>query len=157
MSVVNRIFICRLELWLISNNLCDFVNSTDVIPAIRTDHPAISPNLREIGEAKGPGMWKMNVSLLDEEEYLNYLSVNIPKWKSEWERELADKRFKTISLQEMTESQLSSTKTIGILFVNFSLIVLTSPLQRKKFPIPKASCHYCSRKTRERSHALNGT
>ena len=37
-------------------------------------------------------MWKMNVSLLDDEEYLNYLSVNIPKWKSEGAKELLDKR-----------------------------------------------------------------
>ena len=29
---------CRLGFWLISNNLCDFVHSTDIIAAIRTDH-----------------------------------------------------------------------------------------------------------------------
>lgn len=34
----------------------------------------------------------MNVSLLDDEEHLNYLSFNIPNWKSEGERELSDKR-----------------------------------------------------------------
>ena len=34
----------------------------------------------------------MNVSLLDDEEYLNYLSVNIPKWKSEGGKELSDKQ-----------------------------------------------------------------
>jgi len=34
----------------------------------------------------------MNVSLLSDEEYLNYLNVNIPKWKSVGERELSDKR-----------------------------------------------------------------
>ena len=86
------VILCRLDFWLISNNLCDSVNSTEIIPAIRTDHAAISLSLGEIGEVKGPGMWKMNVSLLDDEEYLNYLSVNIPKWKSEGERELSDKR-----------------------------------------------------------------
>ena len=37
-------------------------------------------------------MWKMNVSLLDDEEHLNYQSFNIPNWKSEGERELSDKR-----------------------------------------------------------------
>ena len=74
-------------LWLISNNFCDFVNSTEIIPAIRTDHGAIRLSLGEIGEAKGPGTWKMNVSLLDDEECLDYLSVNIPKWKLEGEKE----------------------------------------------------------------------
>ena len=37
-------------------------------------------------------MWKMNVLLLDDEEYLSYLNVNIPKWKSEGGKELTDKR-----------------------------------------------------------------
>ena len=40
----------------------------------------------------GPGMWKMNVSLLDDEEHLHYLSFNISNWKSEGERELSDRR-----------------------------------------------------------------
>jgi len=62
------------------------------IREIRTDHAAIRLSLGEIGEAKGPGMWKMNVLLLDDEEYLDYLSVNIPKWKLEGEKELSDKR-----------------------------------------------------------------
>ena len=84
--------LCRLDYWLISNNLCDFVNSTDIIPAIKTDHAAISLVLGEIREVKGPGMWKMNASLLDDEEYLNYLNVNIPQWIAEGEKELSDKR-----------------------------------------------------------------
>ena len=37
-------------------------------------------------------MWKVNVSLLDDEEHLNYLSFNITNSKSEGERELSDKR-----------------------------------------------------------------
>ena len=71
--------LCRLDFWLISNNLCDFVDSTDIIPAIRTDHAAISIVFGRIGEAKGPGMWKMNASLLDDDEYLKYLGANIPR------------------------------------------------------------------------------
>ena len=33
---------CRLDYWLISNNLRDFVELTEIIPAVRTDHDAIS-------------------------------------------------------------------------------------------------------------------
>ena len=33
---------CRLDYWLISNNLSDFVELTEIIPAVRTDHDAIS-------------------------------------------------------------------------------------------------------------------
>ena len=48
-----------------------------------TDHAAITLALGEIGEMKGPGIWKMNVSLLDDENCLNQLTINIPKWKLE--------------------------------------------------------------------------
>ena len=34
----------------------------------------------------------MNVSLLDDENYLEQLWINIPKWKLEGENELSDKR-----------------------------------------------------------------
>ena len=37
-------------------------------------------------------MWKMNASLLDDEEYLKYLGANIPRWTSEGENQLSDKR-----------------------------------------------------------------
>ena len=70
-SQKSPLVLCRLDFWLISNNLCDFVNATEILLAILTDHAAISLCLGEIGEVKGPGMWKLNVSLLDKEEYLN--------------------------------------------------------------------------------------
>ena len=62
------------------------------VPAIRTNHAAITLALRNIGEIKGPGIWKMNVSLLDDENYLEQLRINITKWKQERENELSDKR-----------------------------------------------------------------
>ena len=62
-----RIF-CRLDYWLISNNLQDLVISTDICPAIKTDPAAI---IIEVGlkdnQVKGPGLWKMNCAILEEE------------------------------------------------------------------------------------------
>ena len=84
---------CRLDYWLISNNLQDFVNSTDITPAIKTDHAAIELVLADSNqEAKGPGFWKMNVSLLEDENYLNDLKNNIPQWKTSGTNNLSDKR-----------------------------------------------------------------
>jgi len=43
--------------------LQDFVNSTDITPAIKTDHAAIEITLTDSYQnAKGPGFWKMNLS-----------------------------------------------------------------------------------------------
>ena len=62
------------------------------VPAIHTNHTAITLALSDIGEIKGPGICKMNVSLLDDENYLEQLRINIAKWKLEGENELSDKR-----------------------------------------------------------------
>ena len=80
--------LCRLDFWLISNNLCDFVNVTGILPEIRTNHAAITLALSDIGEIKGPEICKMNVLLLDDENYLELIG----KWKLEGENELSDKR-----------------------------------------------------------------
>ena len=83
---------CRLDYWLISNNLCDYVQSTGITAAVKTDHAAIDLSISDIAdEVKGPGMWKLNVSLLDDEDYLKDLEQNLPKWNQEGE-ELLDKR-----------------------------------------------------------------
>ena len=84
-----------------SGFLADFVHSTDIIPAIKTDHAAISLALGEVGEVKGPGMWKMSVLVLDGEDYLDYLKVNIPKWQSEGEKEMSDKRSVCLGLDKI--------------------------------------------------------
>ena len=71
---------CRLDYWLISNNLCDYVQSTGINPAVKTDHAAIDLCISDIvDEVKGPGMWKLNVSLLDDKDYLKDLEQNVPK------------------------------------------------------------------------------
>ena len=83
---------CRLDYWLISNNLCDYIQSTSIIPALKTDHAAIDLCVSDIGdEVKGPGMWKLNLSLVEDEDYLKDLEQNLPKWKQEGE-EQSDRR-----------------------------------------------------------------
>ena len=47
---------CRLDYWLVSNNLQDFVKSTDTIPAINTDHAVIDlVSTKPDEDTKGPG------------------------------------------------------------------------------------------------------
>ena len=71
----------------------DFVNSTDITPAIKTDHAAIEITLTDSYQnAKGPGFWKMNVSLLDDENYLKDLENKLPQWKITGMNDLSDKR-----------------------------------------------------------------
>ena len=84
---------CRLDYWLISNNLNDLVKSTGIIPAIRTDHDAITLDIEELEtELKGSGYWKMNCSLPVDEEYVNSVAEMIPIWTAEGRKVLSDDR-----------------------------------------------------------------
>ena len=66
--------LCRFNYWLISNNLHDLTTSTDIIPAIKTDHSAISLELNNNdNQIKGPGIWKMNCALLEDDRYVDNL------------------------------------------------------------------------------------
>ena len=89
-------FFCRLDYWLISNNLQDLVISTSIIPAIKTDHSAV---FVEFGtrddqlQMKGSGLWKMNCSILDDEDYIQDITLKIPAWIADGEKASSDNRI----------------------------------------------------------------
>ena len=65
------------------------MKSSDIIPAIRTDHDAISIEISELeNEQKGPGYWKMNRSILKDEEYVNNVTELLPLWTAEGRKKL---------------------------------------------------------------------
>ena len=85
--------LCRLDYWLISNNLQDLITTIEIIPAIKTHHSAISLEFsNSYKDIKGPGFWKMNCSLLDDEDYIREVTAKIPIWLTEGRNELTDNR-----------------------------------------------------------------
>ena len=59
----------RLDFWLISSSVHEEVEDVDIIPAIRTDHSAITMHINGIEETgRGPSFWKFNSSLLEDDE-----------------------------------------------------------------------------------------
>ena len=67
-AAVHRLMQRRLDSWLTSSNLQEEIENVDIVPAIRTDHSAITLNVNGIDEtAKGPSYWKFNSSLLEDE------------------------------------------------------------------------------------------
>ena len=97
---------CRLDYWCISNNLQDWIKSTDIIPAPRTDHSAIMLVVEdnELMHAKGQGFWKMNCAILDDSFYIEEISNLLPKWVTEGQKELSDDR----SVWEWTKFNIRS-------------------------------------------------
>lgn len=85
--------LCRLDYWLISNNLQDSVSVTNIIPAIKTDHAAISLDFNiSRNHIKGPGYWKMNCSLLDDDNYQREVMAKMPVRLAEGRCDLPDHR-----------------------------------------------------------------
>jgi len=67
---------------------------TEIIPAVRTDHDAISLELGKLeDELKGPGNWKKSCSMLDDEDYEEDITRMIPHWIAEGQKEFSDNRM----------------------------------------------------------------
>ena len=83
----------RLGFWLISNSTQEDIFSTDIIPAIKTDHSDITLNFKKIVEHKpGPSYWKFNSSLVDDREYTDFTKNSYPNWLEEC-KDITSKRL----------------------------------------------------------------
>jgi len=85
----SSMILCRLDFWsywLISNNLQHLVTTTDISfqPFKKTDHATISIEF-SISEKhiKGPGHWKMNCSLLVDEDYIRDVTAKMADRRSD--------------------------------------------------------------------------
>ncbi|CAH3142036.1 unnamed protein product, partial [Porites lobata] len=57
------------------------------------NHAAITLELvYKSDDIKGPGIWKMNCSLLDDEDYVNGITERIPIWLAEGRKDLSNCR-----------------------------------------------------------------
>ena len=61
----------RIDFFLVDQNLTRFVKKSDIYPSVAPDHQAIYMSLSWCNETpRGPGLWKFNNTLLDDEQYL---------------------------------------------------------------------------------------
>ena len=72
----------RIDIFLVAQNLTRFVKKSDIYPFVAPDHQLIYMSLLWRNETpRGPGLWKFNNTLLDDEQYLantreTYVSVS---------------------------------------------------------------------------------
>ena len=82
----------RLDFWLISSSIQDDIESTDIIPAIKSDHSAITLSINGIEEQHhGPSFWKFNASLIDDENFVSLIRDKYCTWIEEG-KEIDDPR-----------------------------------------------------------------
>ena len=80
---------------MISDSLNDLVMQVDIQAAsIKTDHSSIILELEDIKEGtRGPGFWKLNISLLARSDYVEMINKEFPNWLKD-AKDLSDKRVK---------------------------------------------------------------
>ena len=77
---------CRLDFFLISKRLNDLTDKCKIVYAPESDHSAILLHIKsvELRQEKGPGFWKFNQSLLQDETYVSELRTEIENFKQKY-------------------------------------------------------------------------
>ena len=61
---------CRLDFFLVSQTLTCNVTNSDILAGFKTDHSLITIKLSLHSNRIGPGFWRLNTSLLEEDGYV---------------------------------------------------------------------------------------
>ena len=68
---------CRLDFFLISNNLCNLISKCNIKPGYKTDHSLVQLNIDNLLLGKGRGYFKINNSILLDVDYQNKIKQSI--------------------------------------------------------------------------------
>ena len=68
---------CHLDFFLISVSLISTTSRADILPGFKTNHSLITLHLTNNTNPRGPGFWKLNTSLLSDEEYIDLIKKTI--------------------------------------------------------------------------------
>lgn len=64
----------RIDYWLISNHLADMTSSSNIIPIALSDHALLTLNVGDQQPRRGPGLWRLDNSLLGDAAYVEEIS-----------------------------------------------------------------------------------
>ena len=69
----------RIDHWLISSQMCNFIKSCEVLPGIKSDHSIVQLILSNTNSKRGRGFWKFNSQLLHDKQYVDNINTLITK------------------------------------------------------------------------------
>ena len=76
---------CRLDFFLISSSIVCDTNLADILPGYKTDHSMIQLTIVLHHNPRGRGLWRLNTSLLKDEEYVEQIKIVIEQTRKEYE------------------------------------------------------------------------
>jgi hypothetical protein len=110
----NPLIQSRLDYWLISDGLQDFIRVCDIQPAFHTDHSSIVLKIESKSSDKhGPSYWKFNDSLCEDSVYVNGLREKNLEWCLKY-NDITDKRlfWELIKFEIRSYTQIFSKKVV---------------------------------------------
>lgn len=60
---------CRLDFFLVSQNLWGVTSNNKILPGYKSDHDIVQTIINTSKETRGPGFWKLNCELLNHPDY----------------------------------------------------------------------------------------
>ena len=84
---------CRLDFFLISSSIVCDTNLADILPGYKTDHSMIQLTIVLHHNPRGRGLWRLNTSLLKDEEYVEQIKIVIEQTRKEYELDDTVNRF----------------------------------------------------------------
>jgi len=69
----------RLDYWLVSDSMQGFITECSISPGIQSDHSSIRITVSHGKSQKGPGLWKFNNLLLEDNNYVTQMKEVITK------------------------------------------------------------------------------
>jgi len=75
-----------LDYFLASQSLANLAKECSIVQAPGSDHCAVKLFIQSdsLNKKAGPGFWKFNSSLLEDEEYINEFKVNIESYRNKY-------------------------------------------------------------------------
>ena len=64
---------CRLDFFLVSQSIATITQTVDIVPGYKTDHSMITLIISLHSNQRGNGFWKLNTSLLSDEDYVKLI------------------------------------------------------------------------------------
>ena len=76
-----------IRLFSVSQSLTCHVTNSDILAGFKTDHSLITIKLALHSNPRGPGFWKLNTSLLEEDGYVKQIKTAIKAVQKEYQEE----------------------------------------------------------------------
>ena len=78
---------CRLDFFLVNQSVATITKSADIVPGYKTDHSMITLYISLHSNQRGKGFWKLNTSLLSDNEYVKKIKATICQTKTCYEND----------------------------------------------------------------------